>query len=372
MIKWIFLILLTYIFIAGLVVGYGEDLTSTNPLTKQYWIVKTSFGVRWGMNGYIWMPKNPNNCGITKKATYPLLSITTTTLTPDLWYFSEGCSFEANDINSEIASSQKDCADRCVSAFDAKNCQGWMDYKDIYKTCCTHFSYDLTTQVCTLQYGYVTLLDIKSNEGNVCGITKVQHGYHKSEISHITQISNHIREFQKLSSFFGECADDQLVSLERALFRGPTDSCDEEFDITYGFYKTIQNLTIREMGSIEMNFYKLGIANASDYNWEDSGFDYRKFFPYEFCGILLDSFIQLRYWCIEENTVTTTLAPLLVDAGSIESISVYEGWVPRTDLIRPTKKFGYKQTGGPVEDYVKIGYGSKRKGRFQGYISKDK
>ncbi|XP_006163855.1 cathepsin L1 isoform X2 [Tupaia chinensis] len=57
---------------AVLVVGYGVMQEGSNNNT--YWLVKNSWGERWGVGGYIMMAKDKNNhCGIASDALYPIV-----------------------------------------------------------------------------------------------------------------------------------------------------------------------------------------------------------------------------------------------------------------------------------------------------------
>ena len=50
-----------------LVVGYDHD----NKTGLDYWIVKNSWGASWGLNGYVWLARGQNTCGINQQPSYP-------------------------------------------------------------------------------------------------------------------------------------------------------------------------------------------------------------------------------------------------------------------------------------------------------------
>jgi len=53
---------------AVLVVGY--NVTSDSSKTP-YWIVKNSWGESWGLDGYFWIERGANMCGLAECASYP-------------------------------------------------------------------------------------------------------------------------------------------------------------------------------------------------------------------------------------------------------------------------------------------------------------
>ncbi|KAI1700398.1 papain family cysteine protease domain-containing protein [Ditylenchus destructor] len=59
---------------AVLIVGYGTD-----PEHGDYWLIKNSWGVGWGEQGYMRLARNKDNhCGLASHASYPILDVTST------------------------------------------------------------------------------------------------------------------------------------------------------------------------------------------------------------------------------------------------------------------------------------------------------
>ena len=54
---------------AVLVVGYGDTEDGT-----PFYIVRNSWGSLWGMEGYFWMIRGKNMCGVSDCASYPIIT----------------------------------------------------------------------------------------------------------------------------------------------------------------------------------------------------------------------------------------------------------------------------------------------------------
>mmetsp|Transcript_10511 Transcript_10511/g.30947 ORF Transcript_10511/g.30947 Transcript_10511/m.30947 type:complete len:88 (-) Transcript_10511:245-508(-) len=55
---------------AVVAVGYGETMEDT---PVPFHIIRNSWGNTWGMEGYFWMLRGQNLCGISDCASYPIV-----------------------------------------------------------------------------------------------------------------------------------------------------------------------------------------------------------------------------------------------------------------------------------------------------------
>jgi len=51
-----------------LIVGFGTD----NKTNVDYWLVKNSWGNKWGEAGYVRLARNQNECGLNMMSSYPI------------------------------------------------------------------------------------------------------------------------------------------------------------------------------------------------------------------------------------------------------------------------------------------------------------
>ena len=52
-----------------LVVGYDHD----NKTGLDYWLVKNSWGAKWGLDGFLKLARGQNTCGINQQPSYPVV-----------------------------------------------------------------------------------------------------------------------------------------------------------------------------------------------------------------------------------------------------------------------------------------------------------
>ena len=67
--------LLTFLlifFVLVLLVGYGTE--NVNGINIPYWLIKNSWGPRWGLSGYMKILRNNSNiCGVMSAGVFPVI-----------------------------------------------------------------------------------------------------------------------------------------------------------------------------------------------------------------------------------------------------------------------------------------------------------
>ncbi|KAL0881930.1 hypothetical protein ABMA27_001689 [Loxostege sticticalis] len=58
-----------------LIVGYGENVSPDGSQIVKYWIIKNSRGDRWGEEGYYYLVRGRNACGIANDVSLPFVTI---------------------------------------------------------------------------------------------------------------------------------------------------------------------------------------------------------------------------------------------------------------------------------------------------------
>jgi cathepsin H len=58
---------------AVVAVGYGQTAATADQAAVPYYIVRNSWSATWGMEGYFWMKRNGNMCGVSDCASFPIV-----------------------------------------------------------------------------------------------------------------------------------------------------------------------------------------------------------------------------------------------------------------------------------------------------------
>jgi cathepsin H len=58
---------------AVVAVGYGQTAATADQPPVPYYIVRNSWSATWGMEGYFWMKRNENLCGVSDCASFPIV-----------------------------------------------------------------------------------------------------------------------------------------------------------------------------------------------------------------------------------------------------------------------------------------------------------